>query len=75
MIVSLEEGVTPTNPGRGGYSNNNYRSRSGGRRDGGRGKREPYQPSVTREPRKDSAGALYGKIEIPAKPAQDPEEN
>ena len=41
----------------------------GGRRDG-RQKREPYQPSVTREPRKDAAGALYGKIEIPVKPAE-----
>ncbi len=73
VIVSLEEGVTPTNPGRGGYERNGgYRGgRGGGRRDGGRGRREPYQPSVTREPRKDSAGALYGKIEIPAKPSSD----
>ena len=66
VIVSLEEGVTPTNPGRGGYGNNRGRS-GGGRRDGGRAKREPYKPAVTREPRKDSAGALYGKIEIPVK--------
>jgi len=64
VIISLEEGVTPTNPSR-GYNN---RSRSGGgRRDGGYQKREPYKPSVTREPRKDNAGALYGKIEIPEK--------
>ena len=66
VIVSLEEGVTPTNPGRGGYGNNRGRS-GGGRRDGGRQRREPYKPAVTREPRKDSAGALYGKIEIPVK--------
>lgn len=71
VIISLEEGVEPTNPSRGGYNNNR-----GGRRDGGRGgrggrgsyqKKEPYKPSVTREPRKDAAGSLYGKIEIPAK--------
>lgn len=69
VIISLEEGVEPTNPSRGGYNNR------GGRRDGGRGgrggrggyqKKEPYKPAVTREPRKDSAGSLYGKIEIPA---------
>lgn len=66
VIISLEEGVTPTNPStRGGYD----RERRGGRRDdrrGGRGpRREPYKPSVTREPRKDTAGALYGRIELP----------
>lgn len=65
VIISLEEGVQPTNPGR-DYGNS--RRSGGGRRDGNyRQKREPYKPSVTREPRKDSAGALYGKIEIPAK--------
>lgn len=67
VIISLEEGVTPTNPsGRGGYDRDR---RGGGRRDdrrGGRGpRREPYKPSVTREPRKDTAGALYGRIELP----------
>lgn len=70
VIISLEEGVEPTNPSRGGYNNR------GGRRDGGRGgrggrggyqKKEAYKPAVTREPRKDAAGSLYGKIEIPAK--------
>ncbi len=72
VIISLEEGVTPTNPSRGGGRG----GRDGGRRDGGRGghggrgpKREAYQPSVTREPRKDTDGAaLYGKVVIPAKP-------
>lgn len=72
VIISLEEGVEPTNPSRGGYR--------GGRRDGGRGghggrggyqKKEPYKPAVTREPRKDAAGSLYGKIEIPAKNDED----
>ncbi len=72
VIIALEEGVTPTNPSKGGYNKrDNYR---GGNRGGGRGgnrggggyrKKEAYQPAVTREPRKDSAGSLYGKIEIP----------
>ena len=60
VIISLEEGVEPTNPSRGGYNNNR-----GGR--GGYQKKEAYKPSVTRAPRKDAAGSLYGKIEIPAK--------
>ena len=73
VIIALEEGVAPTNPSKGGYNKrDNYR---GGNRGGGRGgdrrggggyrKKEAYQPAVTREPRKDSAGSLYGKIEIP----------
>ncbi len=75
VIIALEEGVSPTNPNKGGYNKrDNYR---GGNRGGGRGgdrrggggyrKKEAYQPAVTREPRKDSAGSLYGKIEIPQK--------
>lgn len=70
VIISLEEGVTPTNPSRGGYNRrDNYRG--GSRQRNGKGgyqKKEPYKPSVTREPRKDNAGSLYGKIEVPAKP-------
>lgn len=72
VIISLEEGVTPTSPSKGGYGKrDNYRgggNRGGGNRRGGGGgyrKKEAYQPAVTREPRKDSAGSLYGKIEIP----------
>ena len=67
VIISLEEGVTPTHPSRDGYNNR------GGRRQGGRGgrggyqKKEAYTPAVTREPRKDSEGSLYGKIEVPKK--------
>ena len=71
VIITLEEGVQPTHPSRGGY---NDRGGRGGRGDrggrGGRGgyqKKEPYKPAVTREPRKDSEGALYGKIELPKK--------
>ena len=77
VIIALEEGVTPTNPSKGGYNKrDNYRGgdrrgggRGGDRRGGGGGyrKKEAYQPAVTREPRKDSAGSLYGKIEIPVK--------
>ncbi len=69
VIISLEEGVTPTNPStRGSYDRD--RGGRGGRRDdrrgGGRGgRREPYKPSVTREPRKDNAGSLYGRIDLP----------
>ena len=73
VIIALEEGVSPTNPSKGGYGKRDgYRggNRGGGgnRRGGGGGgyrKKEAYQPAVTREPRKDSAGSLYGKIEIP----------
>ena len=74
VIIALEEGVSPTNPSKGGGygKRDNYRgggNRGGGNRRGGGGggyrKKEAYQPAVTREPRKDSAGSLYGKIEIP----------
>lgn len=68
VIISLEEGVTPTNPSRGGYNRGGRRQGGGGR--GGRGgyqKKEAYSPAVTREPRKDSEGSLYGKIEVPKK--------
>ena len=67
VIISLEEGVQPTHPSKGGY---NKGSRPDRRRGGGKGgyqKKEAYQPSQTRAPRKDTAGSLYGKIEIPAK--------
>lgn len=68
VVISLEEGVQPTHPSKGGY--NNRGGRRDNRRGGGRGgyqKREPYKPAQTREPRKDAVGSLYGKIEIPAK--------
>ncbi len=67
VIISLEEGVQPTHPSKGGYNRGGKNDR---RRGGGKGsyqKREAYQPSQTRAPRKDTAGSLYGKIEIPAK--------
>ena len=76
VIIALEEGVTPSNPSKGGYNKrDNYRggNRGGGNRRGGGGyhKKEAYQPAVTREPRKDSAGSLYGKIEITQKSGDD----
>ncbi len=88
VIIALEEGVSPTNPSKGGGYNkrDNYRGgnrggdrRGNDRRGGGGGyrKKEAYQPTVTREPRKDSAGSLYGRIEIPQAgetPEQAPEQ-
>lgn len=73
VVISLEEGVQPTHPSRGGYNNRGrggynkggYNNRGGNR--GGKGgyqKREPYKPAVTREPRKDTAGSLYGRIDL-----------
>lgn len=67
VIISLEEGVQPTHPSKGGYNNRGRNDRRGGGRKGGFQKKEAYQPEVTRAPRKDTAGSLYGKIEIPAK--------
>ena len=75
VIITLEEGVTPTNPSRGGdrgygrdRDRGGYGRDRGGRRDGrGYQKREPYKPAVTREPRKDLEGSLYGRIELPKK--------
>ncbi len=71
VIISLEEGVQPTHPSKGGY---NKGSRPDRRRGGGKGsyqKKEAYQPSQTRAPRKDNAGSLYGKIEIPSKTTEE----
>ncbi len=78
VVISLEEGVQPTNPrggynnrGKGGYNNKGgYKkgyNNKGGRGRGGYQKKEPYKPAVTREPRQDAAGSLYGRIEIPGK--------
>ncbi len=66
VIIALEEGVQPTHPSKGGYNRGGRRdNRRGGK--GGYQKKEAYQPSQTREPRKDAAGSLYGKIELPSK--------
>ena len=69
VVITLAEGYTPTNPGRGG--GRGYDRRGGGR--GGRGGRgggynrsrdnAPAAPS--RPPIQDTDGPLYGKIELP----------
>lgn len=70
VVISLEEGVQPTHPSKGGYNRGGRRdNRRGGK--GGYQKKEAYQPETTRAPRKDSAGSLYGKIEIPAKTSEE----
>lgn len=66
VVISLEEGVKPTHPARSGYGKGPKRERYKSNRDN-RQITEPYKQEITREPRKDSAGSLYGKIEIPAK--------
>lgn len=69
VVITLEEGVKPTNGGgynrgRGGY--NKGGSRGGYRNGGNRGgyRREESVDAPARAPRSDSAGSLYGKIEI-----------
>lgn len=69
VVITLEEGVTPLNAGKGGYSKGGKR---GGYNKGGyrRGSERRYDSdsdnaAPARAPRSDSAGAsLYGKIEI-----------
>lgn len=73
VVITLEEGVKPTNgggynKGRGGYNKGGSR---GGYRGGNRGGNRRYNDTASetsapaRAPRSDSAGAsLYGKIEI-----------
>ncbi len=71
VIISLEEGVQPTHPSKGGYHKGSRPDRRRGGSKGGYQKKEAYQPSQTRAPRKDSAGSLYGKIEIPTKTTEE----
>ena len=73
VVITLEEGVKPTNGGynkggrggynKGGYNKGGYRGNRGGRRYNDNKSESSDAPS--RAPRSDSAGAsLYGKIEI-----------
>lgn len=74
VVITLEEGVKPTNAGgynrgrggynKGGYNKGGYRGNRGGRRyNDSLDYEKPEAPA--RAPRSDSAGAsLYGKIEI-----------
>lgn len=71
VIISLEDGVQPTNPSKGGYNNRGQRRDNRRGQKGSYQKREPYAPEVTRAPRKDTAGSLYGKIEIPSKNSEE----
>ena len=73
VVITLEEGVTPLNGGKGGYNRGGNRGgyNKGGynRRGGNGGKRynnaSSESPAPARAPRSDSAGAsLYGKIEV-----------
>ncbi len=67
VVISLEEGVQPTHPSKNGYNRGGRRDNRSRSSKGGYQKKEAYQPEKTREPRKDAAGSLYGKIELPAK--------
>lgn len=73
VVITLEEGVKPTNAGgynrgrggynKGGYNKGGYRGNRGGRRYNDSTEEKSDAPA--RAPRSDSAGAsLYGKIEI-----------
>lgn len=71
VVITLEEGVKPTNGGynnrgRGGYNKGGRGGYRGGNRGGYNNRRNdsdaPAAPA--RAPRSDSAGSLYGKIEI-----------
>ena len=69
VVITLEEGVKPTNGGsynkggRGGYNKGGYKGNRGGKRYSDNA--SSYSDAPARAPRSDSAGAsLYGKIEI-----------
>ena len=71
VVITLEEGVKPTNGGgynrgRGGYNKGGNRGgyRNGGNRGGYRRESGDAPAAPARAPRSDSAGSLYGKIEI-----------
>ena len=71
VVITLEEGVKPTNGGgynrgRGGYNKGGNRGgyRNGGNRGGYRRESSDAPAAPARAPRSDSAGSLYGKIEI-----------
>ncbi len=70
VVITLEEGVKPTNGGgynrgRGGYNKGGRGGYRGGNRGGYNRSESSDAPSApARAPRSDSAGSLYGKIEI-----------
>jgi spoIIIJ-associated protein len=65
VVITLEEGVKPLNGGNGGYNNRSHGGYNNRNR-GGRGYNHNSSSvsAPTREPRSDSAGSLYGKIEV-----------
>ena len=68
VVITLEEGVKPTNGGynrgRGGYNKGGRGGYRGGNRGGYRREEGDAPAAPARAPRSDSAGSLYGKIEI-----------
>ena len=70
VVITLEEGVKPTNGGgynrgRGGYNKGGRGGyRNGGNRGGYRREDSDASSAPARAPRSDSAGSLYGKIEV-----------
>ena len=70
VVITLEEGVKPTNGGynnrgRGGYNKGGRGGYRGGNRGGYNRRNDSDAPAApARAPRSDSAGSLYGKIEI-----------
>ncbi len=66
VVISLEDGVKPLNPSRGGGKGGRGGRPGGGRSRGGRGGSKPAQQSAPTRPPKTDAGAagvsLYGKI-------------
>jgi spoIIIJ-associated protein len=73
VVITLEEGVKPLNGGygKGGYNKGGYNKGRGGynkggynRNRGGRGGNSSAPSAPAREPRSDTAGTLYGKIEV-----------
>lgn len=66
VVLSLEDGVKPLNPSRGGKGGGRGGRSGGGRPRGSRGGSKPAQPSApTRAPKTDAGAAgvsLYGKI-------------
>lgn len=67
VVITLEEGVKPTHPGRGGYNNRGRGGRGGYNRgrNGGRNSSAPKSDVPQRAPRTDAGAekvSLYGKI-------------
>lgn len=65
VVISLEEGVKPTHPSRGGYNRGGRGGRSGGRRPSGPRNSAPRSDVPQRAPKTDAGAegfSLYGKL-------------